>query len=224
MRATVVYCCPVPEKCGQEHWDYALRFVSSWLTHQPLAECELRVVSNGSSPSSAMEVLFSAVPQFSGFFEHDDSGLDIGGFQAIGPTLNTEIVAFMGGNVYFKRVGWLKRMIQAYDESPGGNLFGAFASTVHKPHIRTTGFWLPVSLWNSYPHRVTTHQGRYDFEHRENNFTEWVESQGRKALMATWGGIYSKQFWGLVPNAFASGDQSACLICDRISDIMCPPK
>lgn len=223
MRTTILYCCPVPAK-GPEHIELAYRFVASMLEFPPGYECELIVISNGGPPSSEMQVLFCALPCFKRFFCHDDTGWDIGGFQqAAKSVVASEILLMFGGNAYFKRSGWLHRMITAYDKH-GPHLYGTFGCTVHTPHIRTTGFWLPTELFNRYPKQVRTHEERYDFEHRNGSLTQWVQSEGRRAIMVTWSAEYGPQYWGQVPGAYMSGDHSECLCADRISDLIAPPR
>jgi hypothetical protein len=222
-RLTTIYCCPVESK-GPEHLQLAYRFVASMLAFPPGKDHDLVVISNGGPPSSEMEVLFSSIPGFTRFFEHDDTGWDIGGFQAAGRTVGTEVVLMFGGNAYFKRAGWMVRMMEAYDKH-GPHLYGAFGCQVHTPHIRTTGFWLPTELFNRYPRQVKTYEERYDFEHRNGSLTQWVQTVGRKALMVTWGGVYSSDHWGNIRGAYmGGGDHSECLCADRISDLISPPR
>lgn len=223
-RVACVYCCPT-ENHGPQHLQLAYRFVISWLQGQPLSDCDLYVISNGGAPSSEAEILFSSIDAFKGFYQHSDVGWDIGGFQAIARELPHEIVVFFGGNAYFKQSGWLKRMVNAYDEH-GPHLYGAFASVVHAPHVRTTGFWLPRELFNRYPKTIRTMDERYEFEHRGGNsptLTDWVQSVGRKALQVTWSGVYGPRDWGLITNGYHNGDQSECLLHDRVCDVVGPP-
>jgi hypothetical protein len=224
MRVACIYCCPVAA-AGPQHYQLAMRFVASWLLHQPLFDHDLFVISNGGEPSSETEILFSSIDAFRGFHVHNDEGWDIGGFQSIARAIPHEIVVFFGGNAYFKQSGWLKRMINAYD-AHGPHLYGAFASIVHAPHIRTTGFWMPRELFNRYPTAVKTNDQRYEFEHRGGScvcLTEWVQSVGHKALQVTWSGVYGPRDWGLITNGYHNGDQSECLLHDRVCDVVGPP-
>lgn len=218
-KPVVIYCLPV-QSLG-DFLPQAYRFVASWLECQPLHDCSLFVISNGGEPSSEAQLLFSAIPSFQGFLERGNEGFDIGAFQFAAQNIAGEMHVYFGTNAYFRRAGWLYRMVEAWN-SAGPQFYGAFASLVSRPHIRTTGFWTSPELMNRYPRRVTTLQQRYDAEHRDMNLTDWVETVGHRALMVTWSGLYGRNFWGQVLNAYMSGDQSECLIRDRISDQFCP--
>jgi hypothetical protein len=105
----------------------------------------------------------------------------------------------------------------------GNALYGSMgnagdASVKVFPHIRTTGFWLSPTLFNAYPTVINKPEQRYPFEHGPNCLTEWVKSQGLKALIATWSGEYETGQWDSIPNGFHRGDQSALLTGDRVTD------
>jgi hypothetical protein len=221
MRGTVVYCCPVAS-LGSEHANYSRRFAATFLEHPPLYDHELVVVSNGGEPDAATRALFA--PLHARFIQHDDSGWDVGSFQCAAKQLSCEVVVFFGGNAYFRKRGWLARMMEAYDKH-GPNLYGSFALRGNhnsNDHVRSTGFWMPLELFNRYPRAVDTVDKRYHFEHRFTCLTAWVESIGREAIMVTWSGEFRKDKWGHVPNAYGSGDHSDCLIGDKLSDQIQP--
>jgi hypothetical protein len=222
MKSLAVYCCPHESK-GPEHAAFAERFVSSWLSAPPGADVSLIVISNGGPPSVKTQVLFSSIPQFSIFIEWNDQGWDIGGFQHVANSIACDLILMFGGNAYLKRAGWMQRILEVW-ETHGAQLYGAFGCTVHKPHIRTTGFWMPPQLFRRYPKTIATMEDRYAFEHRDNNLTEFAERIGYNALSVTWSGVWSKEHWRNIPNAYGNGNHSECLFGDRISDMIQPVK
>jgi hypothetical protein len=222
LKVTVVYV--YAPHAGQKYKDYCLRFLDSYQNHPPGLGHHSVVVLNGAPTDFEMANLFSVLPDCD-FLLHDDSGWDIGGYQLAAMIVPCDLMVFFSGSAYFKKSGWLKRMVAAY-EKHGAGLYGAMGNrgdsiptpvNVH-PHIRTTGFWMDPELLNQYPSTVTTQAQRYPFEHGPNCLTGWVKSRGLKTLVVSWSGEYKWEMWDAFPNGYHRGDQSDVISYDRICD------
>lgn len=216
----VCYVCPV---VPGDHFEYAARFVTSCLMHPAGVEHRLVVVSNGGPPTVEMKGLFSILPGPVEFFQHDDSGYDIGAYQAVARAKPCQMMVFLGGSTYVRGPGWLARMAEAYRLRGNLALFGATANCGDIPrqvwpHIRSTGFWMDPAVLNRYPIKIVTPQQRYPFEHGPQCLTQWMKNQGMRAWMVTWQGEFEWPIWDKVHNGFHRGDQSGLLVGDRLTE------
>lgn len=180
---------------GPDAKELSDRFWKSYHAHPAGLDHSLTIVSNygGLLPKDAW-------PDYYGLkvLEHDNSGWDIGAFQLAARQSKADLCLFLGSHVYFQGPYWLRRMVNAALEYGLDNLYGAFATSLVRPHIRTSTFWCdPALLTQLYPEAVT-HKGsggdRYEFEHGENSFTQRVES-GRQTLLVTWDKVYPPEEW-----------------------------
>lgn len=222
MRVVLVYVYPVVHGDGDRHLQYAWRFLQSYHANPPDWPHETIVVCNGGQPDDTFH-LFSTLPNFRVFI-HDDSGYDIGAYQAVSKQSNADLMVFCGGSTYCRGKGWLKRMVESFVRH-GPALYGCTANQgvtnlgVY-PHIRTTGFWMPPALFNQYPMKVTEPQQRYPFEHGKDCLTSWIKARRMRAYMVTWWGEYEWPNWDAVPNGFHREKQEGLLLGDRLT---CPP-
>lgn len=212
-QVAVIYVYPVVG--DHEHDKCAERFVSSYRLFHPLHEHTLHVVFNGSEPGKVQLSAFDGIEIVQ--HQHDDSGWDIGAFQAAARTIGADLAVFCGGRTYFIRAGWLKRMVEAW-RSHGDGLYGASASYERDPHIRTTAFWCDPMLVRAYPRRVRTLDHRYAFEAGPLSLTRLAEQIGLACWLVTWDGDYPKRLWRAPDNVFRRGDQSNALAWDNHFD------
>lgn len=217
MTVEIVYVFPV----GLGYESYAERFLASYLSYPPSIDHLSTVVCNGGEPDLETRGLFSLLPNVQ-FLPNDNSGRDIGAYIAASARSTANVIVFFGTSTYFKREGWLLRMASAYKQF-GNAQYGCMgnrgdANVGVKPHLRTTGIWMSPALLNSYPHRITSNDDRYSFEHRDKCFTEWVKNQGLRNYVVTWDGAYQWEDWDSIPDGFHRGNQSALLCGDRISE------
>lgn len=207
------------------HFDNACRFVASYNQHPAGAEHRLLVVSNGGPPSLDMRALIDQIDHPVEVLEHDNSGWDIGAFEAAAAHYPCDMMVFFGTTAYLRGPGWLKRMAEAFDRHGPACLYGSTANNgnlaigVH-PHIRTTGFFLAPLLLNVYPLRVTEPSQRYASEHGMNCLTAWFWSKSLPTFMVTWDGEYQWPSWDQIRNGYHNGDQSNIIVGDRLT---CPP-
>lgn len=225
MTPHLVYCCPVEANRptnSPENSQILERFVSTFLQHPPEHRYELIVVSNGGPPSPATQALLA--PLAPRFIEHNNEGKDIGAYQFAAGQLRGELAVFFGASAYFKRPGWLVRMVDSFRKH-GDTLYGAMGNQGDDaakvwPHIRTNGFWLSPRLMNLYPISVTRDDQRYEFEHGKTGLTSWILNQGKRVWVVSFDGECHLSMCDLIPNGFHRGDQSNLLVGDRLS---CPP-
>lgn len=219
MNIIVVYVFPVQ---GERYFDEACRFVSSYNHNDAGQEHRLIIVANGGPPTVDMRALTDTLNHDAEYMVHDDSGWDIGAFQAAARNFPCDFMVFLGGTAYLRRPGWLRRMAEAFAAHGNAAIYGSTANCgdhAHGvfPHIRTTGFFMAPVLMNMYPFRVTQPSQRYPFEHGANCLTQWCRNQGYPAYMVTHTGEYEWPAWDMIPNGFQRGDQSDLLVGDRLT-------
>ncbi len=158
------------------------------------------------------QVLFAGLdPQWSCYL---GGGFDMGAYQAVGSKLDCDLVVGMNSQIHFHRHGWLERIVEAHRQYPDA-LLGAWGSYENSPHIRGPFMAMPPALLRQYPFLIDSRANCHRAESGDKNFTQWVHSQGKPALMVTWDGIYGQSQWRSPANVFRKGDQSNCLVWDR---------
>lgn len=214
MPVTMVYIFPV---FGGTHVECAARFVSSYIEHPPGYPHRTMVVSNGGEPTGIMRSIFAPLGDCE-WLTHDNSGFDIGGFQAAAPHIKDDIMLCFGQWVYFHRAGWLRRMVDAWLQH-GHGCYSGTASHASGPHLQTSGFWCPPWLVEQHPHKVVSRSERYDFEHGPNALWRRAANQNLPALLVTWDGEYPLGKWRSPRNIIWRGDQSNCLYWTNHTDV-----
>jgi hypothetical protein len=194
VKIAVVYCYPMVN--ARVYFPLAARFAATYRQFPPGTEHELHVVCNGAPPQSTEKALFDNLEPI--FHPRDNTGWDIGAYQWAAEKLECDLLVCFGAHCNFHRLGWLERMVEVYAEH-GPNFYGCrgyFYPAGHGHHIRTTSFWLHPQLLRSYPFFIGSQRtSRYQFEHGENNMTQWVEKSGLECLVATWDDIYPISRW-----------------------------
>ncbi len=200
--------------------DLAERFVYSYCSNPPLRDHQMIVVSNGGAPDAR------AVDQFSRiggtmFLKHDNSGQDIGAFQMAASKIPCDLMVFFGASSYFRRPGWLRRMVSAYN-CYGDGLYGSTGNQGDTrfnvwPHIRTTGFWCNPKLLNEHPLRVTDNSQRYPWEHGQDGLTSYALSKKLPAYVVGWDCVVPLHQADSMPGGFHNGTQHNLLVGDRLT-------
>lgn len=214
----MVYVYPALEH--EKYAPHAVKYVNSHLRCQAGYEHNHIVVFNGGKNSKVGD-MFDRLPYVK-FAAHDNSGFDIGAYQAMSRVSRADIIVFFGTSGYVRGNGWLSRMVQAF-RANGDHLYGCMGNQgdiAHGvyPHVRTTGFWIAPKLFNQYPLVVTQPEQRYPFEHGPDCLTQWIAKKGRKTFVVMWSGEYEFPNWDSIPNGFHRGDQSDLLTGDRLTD------
>lgn len=191
MNCVIVYIFPHIARTTYE--PLARRFVQSYMDKPPgVEDHQIKVVINGGLRGPYHDSLFSPLPVQ--FVSHNNSGKDIGAFQMAAATFPCDLLICFGSHIHFNRAGWLDYMVAAYREN-GPGLYGGYGFHHPTNHIRTTNFWMPPQLLQSYPHRIGDNQ-RYMFEHGgDHSITKHTFAMGYPCLQLTWDGVFSLESW-----------------------------
>jgi hypothetical protein len=221
-KVTLIYVHPMTLESWREP---AARFVETLLANPPGHAARLIVVCNGERAKPATRQLFAPLaaagtpPEFAAW---TNEAFDVGAYQYAARTFvnDCDLMVFFGASTYFRRAGWLKRMVESW-ETHGDGLYGATANRGVNghcaAHIRTTAFWMPPSLFNEYPHRVTRADRRYEFEHGPTNLTGWVARQGLPTMVVSTQGEYKWEDWDSFPGGYHRHNQEVLLVGDRLT-------
>jgi len=219
VKVSIVYIYPAND--GEKQTQYALRFINSYNANPPGMDHQSIIVLNGAKQNAEITCMFSSFPNVV-FMEHDDSGWDIGAFQAAAKKFPCDLMVFFGGSSFFNGSGWLARMVAASIKH-GNAQYGCMGNRGNLsvkvwPHIRTTAFWMNPSLFNSYPVKIRRHEQRHPFEHGKDCLTAWVASLGLKSWVVTWDTETEWANWDDHPEGFHRGSQKALLAMDHICE------
>lgn len=218
MTCTVVYVFPT--LVAEHYLESAVRFLTTYAQFHPGCEHDTVIACNGGEPSDELKFMFGVMPNVR-FMVRDNTGHDLGAYmQAARENASSDLMVFFGTTTYLKGTGWLVRMVQAFAKH-GPGLFGTMGNRGDSrvnvwPHIRTTGWWMPPSLFTQYPLQIKT-ENRYIVEHGRNCITSWIKQKRMPALVTTWNGEYPEPMWDNIENGFHRGNQSALLCGDRLA-------
>lgn len=201
----------------------AQRFVDSAVRHPPGHAINWVIACNSPSremPSDTVKELFSRLGNVQ-YFSHDNSGWDIGAFQAYAKVCKSELCLFFGSSAYCRHDNWAQRMIMAYRLHGPNAIYGVTGNMGNQscgvsPHLRTTGFWCKPEIINQYPNTVTRPEERYPFEHGPQCLTMWAWSQGYQVYVVETENIWAFPDWDSGPQGFHRGQQRDVLFGDRV--------
>jgi hypothetical protein len=218
MRLAICYVYPA-SKNGDQYSHQADRFVRTYRENPPLADHKMVVISNGGPPNGKAVTQFSWIAGTE-FLQHDNSGLDIGAFQYAARHVGCEMMVFFGASTYFRRPGWLRRMINVTD-AYGDHLYGCTGNQGDArvkvwPHVRTTGFWCSPKLINTHPMRVVENSQRYPWEHGSNCLTSWALLNDKQVWVVGWDCVKALNECDSMPEGFNKGQQRNLLVGDRL--------
>lgn len=194
----------------EKHWKYAREFIETYKAFPPEYSHNTVVVCQGKPATNLVRGLFRILPNLK-YFEHDDSGWDIGGYIAAAHTISDDCVVCLGGSSYFQRRGWLKRVAESW-KNHGLGFYGATPTYEVSPHLCTSGFWCSPEILKAYPVKVTNRLTRYDFEHGPNACWKMSAHNGLPVKLVTWDGEFDWQDWRKPDNIYRRGDQSNALM------------
>lgn len=191
MTVAVVYCYPMVN--AHVYFAAARRFAQTYQSFPAGYPHTLYVGCNGGVPHDMDKTAFKGVA--CDFRPRSNSGWDIGLFQESADQIPCDLMVCLGAPVHFHRAGWLSRMVDAYVEH-GPGLYGCTAYLAPNWHVRTTSFWFPPILLQSYPSIIGSVRAmRYDFEHGNHSFTRHTLSAGLPCIMVTWTGCFPFDQW-----------------------------
>jgi hypothetical protein len=172
------------------YFPLAKRFADTW---RQFPGHSLHLLCNGSDPHPSDLIPFKGID----YETHTCSNLgwDVGAFQFIAESLPCDLLVCLGAPVHFHKPGWLEAMVESYINH-GPALYGCWAYLSPNWHVRTTVFWCPPILIQSYPLQVTSSRAsRYDFEHGPHSITRHAMSAGFETLMVTRKGVFPFSDW-----------------------------
>lgn len=211
LNISVVYVYPVS---GYEA--KAKRFIASYKSKPAGIRHSLVVVTNGGPASDHTKRLFEDLSPT--FFQHDNSGWDIGAYISVSKHLKCDMMLCIGADTHFSKAGWLKHFAEVWVKH-GPGMYGSASSFEIRPHLNTSGFAISPKMLSSYPNRVVDRRSRYEFEWGKGAMWRRVRKAGQKVLMITAdGGEWELDQWRTPPNIYRSGDQSNCWIFFSHSD------
>lgn len=214
----VVYIYPT--NAGSKWDDYAARFARLYKKFMPTIDHRLIVVANGGPPSrKALETMAPLKPDW---IHYNNEGWDIGAYQHVARTVPADLMVCLGASTYFRKAGWLERMVEAARKK-GLGFYGAMGNKGDYrkkiwPHLRTTGFWFDPVLLNAYPVSVKKKSQRYEFEHGQTCLFEWAKTFGIPVWVVTYDGEYEIPHIHRIKNGYQTGDQSNLLTGDRLTE------
>ena len=192
MNVDVVYVFPQVEI--RTYQVLANRFADTYRQFRPSIPHQLHVILNGGEPN----LNFAKLPFHDidcQLHSHNNVGWDIGAFQMAASRFPCDLMVFLGAPVHFHQPGWLELMCEAYINY-GPALFGCWAYLSPNWHVRTTCFWCPPEVVNTYPHIIgNTRQMRYEFEHGGLSLTRHAMSAGLDCIMVTRKGCFPFSDW-----------------------------
>lgn len=195
---------------------YTKRFCDTYRQYRPKIQHELIVCCCGGKSSSEVDKFYSSM--MTKYECYLGQGWDIGAYQSVAQSLDSDWMVCLATPVHFVRADWLEKIVNAINQF-GDGLYGPMASYENSPHIRTSCFACKPERFREYPHLINTRDRDRLFESCEWNFTRWFQQKGLPTKMVASDGIYDHPQWRTPPNIFRRGDQSNCLVWDRHNDI-----
>lgn len=219
VKVTLIYIHPV---IHEGFMDVARRFVQTFEQFPPGYPHRTVIICNGGQASQVSRSIFAPIAGCE-FIPHTNEAYDVSSYQFASRTFPCDLMLFFGASSYFRNAGWMKRVVDSFIKH-GDGLYGATANRGVQghcyPHVRSTGFWIPPSLFNQYPHRITRPDMRYGFEHGKESLTGWVAREGYPTLVVTTDNEYPWSDWDAFPGGYHRNNQEVMLFGDRLT---CPP-
>jgi hypothetical protein len=203
--------------------DEARKFVDSVLKHPPGHPINWVIACNSPEkelPSDSVKELFSRLGNVT-YFSHDNSGWDIGAFQAYAKVCKSDLCLFFGSSAYCRQNNWAQRMLMAYRIHGPNAIYGVTGNMGNQacnvaPHLRTTGFWCKPEILRQYPTTITKPEERYPFEHGPQCMTMWAWSQGYQVYVVETQHVFAFPDWDNGPQGFHRGEQRDVIFGDRV--------
>lgn len=206
MKVLLTYICVTH---GPKTYEYASRFVGSYLACPPMVEHETVVVCNGGPLETELACLF--LPMNVQFYPRaNDPGWDISAYQDVAQHFDSDMMVCCGESVYFHKAGWMLRLVQEWMRS-GPGFYGMYSSHLVRAHLNTTAFACESAEIAKYP-KAKNREERYQFEHGENSLWRRMRNRRKPTKLVTWDGVWEPRQWRVPHNILWRGDQSNCLV------------
>jgi hypothetical protein len=196
---------------GPKTSDFIARFVASWLAFPPGAECDLFVCCNGGPLNTEQSAMLAPLkPKM--FPRKNDAGRDVTGYMdlMLGPAASYDAVLCLGQSLHFRKAGWLKRLIEAWQKW-GEGFYGFFGSFFIRAHLQTSAFCCSPRVLKLYPIRPYNRAQRYAFEFGDKALWRRAVVRGYPARLVTWDGEWLPREWRTPANILWRGTQENLL-------------
>ena len=204
-----VLICYIAVKDNPGLVSHAGHFIDSYRCHPPGFDHHLLVVCNGGHLSAKNKAIFDPVPhEF--LVRTNDPGWDISAYIDVARRFDSDLQVCLGESVYFHRAGWLKRLVDCWQDH-GRGMYGFFSSYLVRPHLNTTAFAASPQYLRSYPPPVDR-PTRYSFEHGDRSLWRRIIEAKGAARLVTWDGCWQPEDWRKPPSILWRGDQSNLLL------------
>ncbi len=212
MKLSIVYIYP---KEGYD--DRASRFVESYRRNPPGLDHDTIIVCNGGPASDETYCKFAISLPNVRLLEHDNRGMDIGGYLAAAKGSTADLMIFFGAHAYFRRPEWMTPVLRSWLRN-GDTLYGATGHPGEghvRPHIRTTGFWMRPGLLTEYCPTMIDNDRRYEFEHGATCLTSWIKLKGLHPWVVCWNSEHPIHRSREIPGGYHNGDQRNVVFGDK---------
>lgn len=215
---TVCYICV--SRGGERTFNYAARFVASWVVNPPGVPCKVIIACNGGALDNETGCLFAPLTKAAQSCQLvprvNDEGKDIAAYQQIAASVKEDIFVAMGESCWFHRSGWLQPIVEAW-QNFGLGMYGFFSSNLVRAHMNTTAFACAPEHLTSYP-KVRKQADRYQFEHGENSLWRRLRARHIPVAYVSWNGVYGPENWRDGEDIMWRGSQQASLIFSNHTD------
>ncbi|MCS7338196.1 MAG: hypothetical protein NZ739_08170 [Verrucomicrobiae bacterium] len=186
LRVAVCYLCPNRDPARWAH--FTTRFVRQYLANPPGKHPhQLVVLLNDTQP---VKPEFSALHELpvQWWFEHDNSGYDLGAYNRFARATNFDLCIFIGTYAYPHKPGWLDHIMSHY-YMYGPALWGQSKQPLplrRGVFVLTQVFWCPPQFIRMFwPEHIEVAQ-RYNIEFGPNNFTARMLNSGYNVFVLGW--------------------------------------
>lgn len=147
----------------------------------------------------------------------ENRGADLGAYFHVARDFDCDLLVCLGESLHFHRPDWLKTLVSAFEQYPGG-MYGFFASNLVTRHLNTSAFAIDPKLLRSCP-TPSNRMDRLKWEHGPYPFWKRVSDLWKPVKLVTFSGIFNPPEWRTTTAGMWQTDQSDCLAwsihCDR---------
>lgn len=222
MTPAVIYPLPL------DNWDTfkvdVERFVQTWNEFRPGCPCTVTMMIPPCRDERVLAESHTILGKFGEFNlrPYSGRGADIGAHQQAAFQCDDEVMVCLSTRVHFHRAGWLKRLMDCWDEF-GPGLYGTAAT--REPGrlcLRTHCYMMGSYDFQRYPHVINSrprgHFFEWGYRNPDGSLTDWYQSLGGMTRVVYWDSCSDVE-WLAQDNIFRRGDQSNLLVWDRHTEL-----
>lgn len=212
-------------KTKQQYEDAARKFTDTYRRFPAGYDHDLHVVLCNGEKDQTVDQIFQGLNVI--YHRYDGKGKDIGAHQHVADTVQCDFMVCMSSMVYFRKSGWLARLMVAR-EKIGEGIYGTAGTYQHppgkpderpNPHLRTYFYGLSPELFKAYNKRIESRADTFDFESGKDSISRLAARLRMAVIMVLWSGNYTVNDWRKPRDGFRNGNQSDLLAFDYITDL-----